>query len=561
MAYWINQDLVRYTPAEHADQEDLRIACTRFKRVSEHLEEMRSDAQNRARVMRIKNTVVGFPEAENDLNRKYLFDGPAQLLYKGKVTPQHLFLFNDLLVWAKPTKLNRAGKGYEGFSCTGFILIEDIEVVGDVQSDVGKYTFEVSSRSKSQIFLAEREEDKRAWVRAVSRAVARCPQPAQMPLWTRVNSSGPRPTPRSNHTTIYTAKHIVVFGGQRHSTWFNDCYVCDAETMEWIKVPDSESVPTPRSEHAAVTIDDKIYVFGGFDGSNRLNDLYIFDVKTLRWSKVEQNSTSSPNTPHTPTSPTSVKEVEKESKWPEARSGHRMARFGKEIYLFGGIDNSGSYLNDLYSLDEKMTWRWVRAKGEVPEMRAFHSMDVIAGLIWVFGGCAFKKYFNDTKVLDPSTRIWASLPSLNGTEFEHPSPRYSHSTAVIDSNLLMLYGGCSGATIYHDVWVLDTDTKTWISIPTPIQLERAHRHTMTVLPGETGREVFVLGGESGTGYIDESTLLRNFDGVRERVERVRLEQGKAQKRKNTLAPLHPNHPARTSSYNTNSTIMMYYIQC
>lgn len=147
---------------------------------------------------------------------------------------------------------------------------------------VGKYTFEVSSRSKSQVFLAEREEDKRAWVRAVSRAVAKCPQPAQLPLWTRVNSSGPRPTPRSNHTTIYTAKHIVVFGGQRHSTWFNDCYICDAETMEWIKVPDSESVPTPRSEHAAVTVDDKIYIFGGFDGSHRLNDLYIFDVKTLR---------------------------------------------------------------------------------------------------------------------------------------------------------------------------------------------------------------------------------------------------------------------------------------
>lgn len=65
MAYWIKQDLVRYTPAEHADQEDLRIACTRFKRVSEHLEEMRSDAQNRARVMRIKNTVVGFPEVRD----------------------------------------------------------------------------------------------------------------------------------------------------------------------------------------------------------------------------------------------------------------------------------------------------------------------------------------------------------------------------------------------------------------------------------------------------------------------------------------------------------------
>jgi hypothetical protein len=48
-------------------------------------------------------------------------------------------------------------------------------------------------------------------------------------------------------------------------------------------------------------------------------------------------------------------------------------------------------------------------QGEVPDVRAFHSMDVINGLIWIYGGYAFKKYYNDTKVLDTKHLKWAGM--------------------------------------------------------------------------------------------------------------------------------------------------------
>jgi hypothetical protein len=74
-----------------------------------------------------------------------------------------------------------------------------------------------------------------------------------------------------------------------------------------------------------------------------------------------------------------------------------MVTYQNRVYLFGGIDSTGNYLNDMYTLmieGDKALWTLVVAGEDsdpVPEPRAFHSMDVVDGMICIFGGYSFTK--------------------------------------------------------------------------------------------------------------------------------------------------------------------------
>ena len=49
---------------------------------------------------------------------------------------------------------------------------------------------------------------------------------------------------------------------------------------EWTKLQCTGPIPSPRGGHAAVLIDDVMYVFGGFNGETYLDDLYALRLSS-----------------------------------------------------------------------------------------------------------------------------------------------------------------------------------------------------------------------------------------------------------------------------------------
>lgn len=111
----------------------------------------------------------------------------------------------------------------------------------------------------------------------------------------------------------------------------------------------------------------------------------------------------------------------------------------------------------LWMLDlASMTWTCSPQSGEIPPSRAYHCSVVIFKYMYIFGGRAGSKYFNDVYRLYLDTMTWEKL-SCTGTI---PSPR-SSCTANQNLNKIILFGGMDGTRCYNETYVFDTLTLKW----------------------------------------------------------------------------------------------------
>jgi len=51
-------------------------------------------------------------------------------------------------------------------------------------------------------------------------------------------------------------------------------------SMQWSRVETKGNNPEPRSGHSATLFGLQVYVYGGFDGKSYHNDLYALDIRT-----------------------------------------------------------------------------------------------------------------------------------------------------------------------------------------------------------------------------------------------------------------------------------------
>ena len=59
---------------------------------------------------------------------------------------------------------------------------------------------------------------------------------------------------------------IIIHGGRNdkiNSSFFNDFYILDLETMNWIKPLFSREIPFERCEHQSIEIANRMIIFGG----------------------------------------------------------------------------------------------------------------------------------------------------------------------------------------------------------------------------------------------------------------------------------------------------------
>ncbi len=101
-------------------------------------------------------------------------------------------------------------------------------------------------------------------------------------------SSGGAPSPRSQHTAVWTGKWMIVWGGEvNNDTFFGDGALYDPALNTWQPVDTGPKAPTARYEHVAVWTGSQMIVWGGrnrSDGLNQLNTGALFDPGINTWT-------------------------------------------------------------------------------------------------------------------------------------------------------------------------------------------------------------------------------------------------------------------------------------
>ena len=140
------------------------------------------------------------------------------------------------------------------------------------------------------------------------------------------------------------------------------------------------------------------------------------------------------------------------------RHGHKMVAIGTDIYIYGGSDNSGDYLNDFYKINTSTNFvKKITLTGtgtDTISRRYGHSMVAIESNIYIFGGQDSSGKLNDFYKIDTTTNIVEEI-NLTGTIPE----RYLHSMVAIESNIY-IFGGIDGSTYYNDFYKIDISTNS-----------------------------------------------------------------------------------------------------
>lgn len=124
------------------------------------------------------------------------------------------------------------------------------------------------------------------------------------------------PTPRYDHSAIWTGKKMCIWGGWQGIIYelenTGSCY--DPENDSWDKISLINS-PTRRYAHSAVWTGTKMCIWGG-DNGNFLNDGACYDPEKRKWLKITTKNA------------------------PSKRYKHKTLMSNGKMYIFGGFPES-----------------------------------------------------------------------------------------------------------------------------------------------------------------------------------------------------------------------------
>jgi hypothetical protein len=219
------------------------------------------------------------------------------------------------------------------------------------------------------------------------------------PVWTQLEASG-GPAARTNAAVAYDAVNdrLIVFGGQDGSanpcSSFPDLWSLSnangiGGAAAWAKTQEITSFPTGQNGAAAVYTSDGIIVFGGIGMVNG-----TCAATNEVWEIYGTYSTAE----HFPV----------QGDAPPARAFASLVfdAISGETLLFGGVDASGNYLNDVWNFFG--AWTQITPKDGPPPARSGQAavLDSAHQRMTIFGGGDAGGVLNDTWVLN--------VPGLSG---------------------------------------------------------------------------------------------------------------------------------------------------
>jgi hypothetical protein len=287
--------------------------------------------------------------------------------------------------------------------------------------------------------------------------------------WTPISMQG-APSPRHSHTAVWTGSKMLVWGGYGATDYAQEGGVYDPATDTWSPMS-TAGQPGPRNYHSAVWAGARMVVWGGIDATNKaLGNGGMYDPGTDTWFEVNAAGK------------------------PAARFRHGAASTGTEMILWGGND-SFDWRNDgaRFSPAASSTGVWLATTPGTgaPSGRELATTEWTGKELLVWGGWFGGPYLSTGGLLDLASGTWTAT-----SEASAPSPRAEHAS-VWAKDHLVVWGGCNGdvcAEILADggQFVPGPGGGTWY--PAEAQAELAGRRNATAV--FTGESVIVWGGRT-----------------------------------------------------------------
>ncbi|CAH1796061.1 unnamed protein product [Owenia fusiformis] len=271
--------------------------------------------------------------------------------------------------------------------------------------------------------------------------------------------------------------------------------------LTWSQL-ESKNQFAPRDGHVSCDVNGSLYVFGGVertaDGDNlESQSLLKLDIESSTWSQIPSKGDV-----------------------PAARSAATMTCVNNNLYIFGGLNQTSGWLQDIYVFNTE-TGIWTRpdTKGAQPSPRDKLKSVAIGTKIYFFGGFGPKTgeddieevddfdeddedfedeqdqgaefgWFNDIFVFDTESNTWSNPMQMN---LAVPTPRAAHGMCAIGKNIV-IFGGRDTEARRNDLHIFNTETMKW---ETELQVkgrqpEPRSFHTCTAV----NHRMVVMGGRS-----------------------------------------------------------------
>lgn len=285
--------------------------------------------------------------------------------------------------------------------------------------------------------------------------------------WYTLTCPGDRPCPRVGHSCSYfppvgdaESGKIFIVGGANPNQSFSDVHTMDLGTHQWDTA--TREGLLPRYEHASFLPScspHSIWVFGGADQSGNRNCLQVMSPEDRTWSTPEvTGSPPSPRTFHTSS-----------------------AAIGNQLYVFGGGERGAQPVEDvkLHVFDANtLTWSQPETHGSPPSPRHGHVMVAAGTKLFIHGGLAGDKFFDDLHCIDIGDMSWQKLGPTGAV----PVGCAAHAAVAVGHHVYM-FGGMTATGALNMMYKYHTEKQHWTVLQFDTSLPAGRLdHSMCVIP-------------------------------------------------------------------------------
>ncbi|XP_037609014.1 acyl-CoA-binding domain-containing protein 6 isoform X2 [Sebastes umbrosus] len=195
-------------------------------------------------------------------------------------------------------------------------------------------------------------------------------------------------------------------------------------------------------------------------------------------------------------------EKEMRGEAPSPRQGHALAVAGNVAFLFGGAssinqeEDNTVYFSDFYMLSvspDDVTWEEIPQSGEVPSAREGHTLCVVKGKLYLFGGASTPdapECLPGVYSFDIASLTWTPVKTSGSL----PPALWGQSFALVGDQVFMFGGFEAGGDFCKDFHGLNTEILVWQKWE--VKGESPAACSGQTLTAHHDKDIYLFGGKS-----------------------------------------------------------------